>query len=148
MSDEDSETFAELIDLFPQIIHTSNQCINRELQNFSHTKSRIDLERQDIRQIVSIIQGKWTLEILYIVRQQDEINFNEIKKLLSKISSTILTERLKKLEEMRLIKRAIIDVRPLRVLYSLTNFGSNFVHLMLPVFIYSLSEMNKIEKEK
>lgn len=95
MRENERETFKELINLFPQIIQTSNLCIQRELHNFTHNKKRIDMERKDLKQIISIIQGKWTLEILYIIRIYRTINFNEIKKHLTKISSTILAKRLK-----------------------------------------------------
>jgi len=49
------------------------------------------------------------------------IRFNELKRLLHGISSTVLSERLRELELEGLINKRIYPEVPLRVEYSLTN---------------------------
>ena len=66
------------------------------------------------------IGKKWSLLILRYLSANDNMHFNEIKRLLG-ISSNMLAKKLKQLEQEGLVtRRTVYQNRPLRVEYKLT----------------------------
>ena len=66
------------------------------------------------------IGKKWSLLILRHLSANDNMHFNEIKRLLG-ISSNMLAKKLKQLEQEGLVtRRAVYENSPLRVEYNLT----------------------------
>jgi DNA-binding HxlR family transcriptional regulator len=66
------------------------------------------------------IGKKWSLLILRHLSANDNLHFNELKRLLG-ISSNVLAKKLKQLEQEGLImRRAVYDNSPLRVEYKIT----------------------------
>jgi DNA-binding HxlR family transcriptional regulator len=66
------------------------------------------------------IGKKWSLLILRHLSANDNMHFNELKRLLG-ISSNVLAKKLKQLEQEGLvIRRAVYDNSPLRVEYSVS----------------------------
>lgn len=85
--------------------------------------------------VIQMLQGKWKLQILYELCIKSPMRFGELKKVLTPITNTALTNALKELELDDLVKRIQYNEMPLRVEYSLTEKGLD----LLPVF-YSISQ--------
>jgi len=79
-----------------------------------------------VQKAVMIIGDKWTL---FIIREfiygKEKQGFNDLLRALKPISSRTLSLKLKKLQECRIIKRKIINARPVKVEYSLTERGTS-----------------------
>jgi DNA-binding HxlR family transcriptional regulator len=65
------------------------------------------------------ISGKWKLQIINLLFDKPKRN-NEILKQLNGISSKVLSQKLKELEDFNLIKKEIFAQVPPKVEYSLT----------------------------
>lgn len=76
-----------------------------------------------VKNALNIIQGKWTLQIIYSLLVNDTLRFGQLKKLLPNINNTALATALKKLEDHHIVKRVQYNELPLRVEYSLTPRG-------------------------
>jgi DNA-binding HxlR family transcriptional regulator len=70
--------------------------------------------------IWQVLGKRWALPILKNLSTKDVIRFNELKRTLSGISSTALSDRLADLEKEGLVYKKIYPEVPLRVEYSLT----------------------------
>jgi len=70
--------------------------------------------------IWEILGKRWSLFILKNLSTKETIRFNELKRALSGISSTVLSERLLELEREGLVSKKIYPEVPPRVEYSLT----------------------------
>ncbi|HEX9678593.1 helix-turn-helix domain-containing protein [Nitrososphaera sp.] len=70
--------------------------------------------------IWGILGRRWSLLIIKNLSTKDTIRFNELKRALSGISSTVLSERLLELEREGLVSKKIYPEVPPRVEYSLT----------------------------
>lgn len=70
--------------------------------------------------IWEILGKRWSLLILKNLSTKETIRFNELKRALSGISSTVLSERLLELEREGLVSKKIYPEVPPRVEYSLT----------------------------
>lgn len=91
---------------------------------------------RDNLSIAQTIFGKWSLEILVITYLNEALGFQEIKNSLGAISSRTLSDRLRSMEGMGLIRRVVLDERPPRSLYSLTEAGLTIARLGEPIFLY------------
>ena len=60
------------------------------------------------------------------------------------ISPKVLTERLRELERMRIIKRRIVSEYPVRVEYNLTELGKAFEPVLLAAPSFSMRYMPKV----
>jgi DNA-binding HxlR family transcriptional regulator len=86
--------------------------------------------------LAKTIFSKWSIEILTILYGTRAAGFGEIKKRLGLISSRVLSQKLKKLEAIGLVQRTVINARPPRVMYALTEKGLTVAKLGEPVFLY------------
>lgn len=77
-------------------------------------------EKCEVLDIWEVLGKRWSLNILRNLSAKDSIRFNELKRLLHGISSTVLSERLRELELEGLINKKIYPETPVRVEYSLT----------------------------
>jgi DNA-binding HxlR family transcriptional regulator len=68
-----------------------------------------------------LLGKRWSLLILKNLNAKESIRFNELKRLISGISSTVLADRLLELEREGLVTKKIYPEIPPRVDYSLTS---------------------------
>jgi DNA-binding HxlR family transcriptional regulator len=135
----DQDVFSELLNLLPIIQETSLECLRRELGSFEHDGSRMSMEREGFLRFFRFLQRKWVIDVMYVLLVQEELHFNEIRRLLEGVSSRTLTDRLVELGERGVIGRKVQRSRPVMVKYSLTDFGRGLVALLVPVFLYASS---------
>ena len=67
-----------------------------------------------------VLGRRWSLHILKNLNTKQVIRFNELKRALAGISSTVLSERLLELEREGLVTKTIYPEVPPRVEYSMT----------------------------
>lgn len=96
-----------------------------------------------ITPLLLILQGKWKNQVLYELCIKEPIRFGELKKNLTGITNTILTNSLRELEADGLINREQYNEIPPRVEYSFTQKGRD----LLPVFYAMMNWGFKYENE-
>ncbi len=77
-------------------------------------------EKCNVVDIWEVLGKRWSLHILKNLSTNGIIRFNELKRLIPDISSTVLSQRLLELEREGLISKKIYSEIPVRVEYSLT----------------------------
>jgi DNA-binding HxlR family transcriptional regulator len=76
-----------------------------------------------------IIGGKWKGMILWTLK--DEVKRNgELKKLIPDISQKMLTQQLRELENLGIVKRKVYPVIPPKVEYKLTKAGKKLLPIL------------------
>jgi DNA-binding HxlR family transcriptional regulator len=74
--------------------------------------------------------GKWKTVVLWYLIEEKK-RFNEIKKNIPNITEKMLSIQLKSLEEDGIIKKEVFNTKPpLKVEYSLTDFGKTLIPLL------------------
>ena len=136
MEYQDSQAFKEVLVLIPQIVSTGKLCLQRELDASVHDAKRLQAERLRFQDAFSFIQGKWTIDVLYMVFVLGEPNYNQILQVLAGINSRTLTDRLKLLEDKGILHRTLHDARPVRVTYKITDKGKSLIALLLPAVLF------------
>jgi len=79
-----------------------------------------DLLEDELVNLWKILGRKWALLLLNNLDAKEVMRFNELKRLMPGISSTVLAERLSELEREDLISKKIYPEIPPKVEYSLT----------------------------
>ncbi|MBI2564415.1 helix-turn-helix transcriptional regulator [Candidatus Woesearchaeota archaeon] len=88
-----------------------------------------------------VLSRKWTLSILVTIGNFKKLRFNNLLSKI-KINPKTLTDRLKELEKMNLIKRTVYAETPLRVEYSLTKKGVSLRKATIPLMKWAIKEKN------
>ncbi|MHB1630952.1 MAG: winged helix-turn-helix transcriptional regulator [Acidithiobacillus sp.] len=73
--------------------------------------------------LLRLLMGPWTTHILWILRQRGPLRFGVLKREVRGISSRMLTERLRTLEEAQIVFREYYPSIPPEVTYGLTRRG-------------------------
>lgn len=97
------------------------------------------LDRDEFDLVKSLL-GKWTIEIIALLYTRGQIGFAELRRRLKGISSRVLSQKLKELEENGLIQRTVLLGRPPNVQYELKTKGRMLAVLGGPVILFLRSE--------
>jgi DNA-binding HxlR family transcriptional regulator len=73
----------------------------------------------------SVLCRKWHPVIIHRLFEHGSIGFNELKREIDGISGKVLSDSLDHLEEVDIVIREQVSEKPLRVDYSLTEFGQS-----------------------
>jgi DNA-binding HxlR family transcriptional regulator len=114
---------------------TEGNCSNIErVYNMSELKSC------PIEATFRIIGKRWTVLIIREILRGNT-QFNRFKENIEGISPKVLTERLRELEHLGIIRRRIVSEYPLRVEYNLTDIGRGFELVLLSAASFSMKYM-------
>jgi DNA-binding HxlR family transcriptional regulator len=80
--------------------------------------------------LLRVIAGPWTIYILCRLHKNGDTRFGELKRQMPGISSKMLTERLRTLENAKIISRHHEPTVPPRVTYSLTTEGRELTTIL------------------
>jgi DNA-binding HxlR family transcriptional regulator len=77
---------------------------------------------EGVRRAADLLEGRWTVSIIW-ASHEGAVRFNEFKQVLGSVPPATLTVRLGELEEAGILERVLIDGRPPRTEYRLTDRG-------------------------
>ena len=77
---------------------------------------------EEVRRAAGLLEGRWTVSILW-ASVEGASRFNEFKQAVGSPPPRTLAQRLLELEDAGLLERRVIDARPPRVEYLLTDEG-------------------------
>ncbi len=80
--------------------------------------------------LLRVLSGRWTIYILCRLHKNGDTRFGELKRQMPGISSKMLTERLRILENAEIISRHHEPTVPPRVTYSLTTEGRELTTIL------------------
>jgi DNA-binding HxlR family transcriptional regulator len=84
---------------------------------------------EEVRRAAGLLERRWTVSILW-ASYEGAIRFNEIKQSVGQIPPRTLAQRLVELEEAGVLERRVVDARPPRVEYVLTDEGRRLKHVV------------------
>jgi DNA-binding HxlR family transcriptional regulator len=104
-------------------------------------------EKCDVVGLWEILGKRWSLHILKNLSTNKTVRFNELKRLIPEISSTVLSQRLLELEREGLISKKIYSEIPVRVEYSLTLRTKELEAILQQLTVW-ISKWKEYEKRK
>ncbi len=94
-----------------------------------------DTVEEDLH-LTRAIFGKWSADILLVLHRTPTAGFEDLRRSLGGISARVLSIKLKDLEDIGVVTREIVDARPPRVRYSLTERGWTVAWLAQPIVLF------------
>ena len=77
---------------------------------------------EEVRLAAGLLERRWVVSILW-ASYEGAVRFNELKQAVGAIPPRTLAQRLTELEQAGMLERRVIDARPPRVEYRLTDEG-------------------------
>ena len=78
---------------------------------------------EGVRTLAGLLERRWSLSILWASAEGGAVRFNEFRQVLGPVPPRTLAQRLTELEEAGVLERVVVDARPPRVEYRLTESG-------------------------
>jgi DNA-binding HxlR family transcriptional regulator len=101
-----------------------------------------ELKSCPIETTFRIIGKRWTVLIIREMLRGHK-QFNRFMENIGGISPKVLTERLRELEHLGIVRRKIVSEYPIKIEYSLTDLGKGFEPVLLSAASFSMMYMPK-----
>ncbi len=76
-----------------------------------------------------ILGSKWKGTILWHLKD-GPLRFNELARIINGASKKMIDQRLKEMEQQKLVKRNVLSTRPIAVSYEITEFGHSALEFL------------------
>jgi len=80
--------------------------------------------------LLRLLMGPWTTYILWLLYSNGVLRFGQLKRFMPDVSAKVLTERLRMLEQAKLVHRDYVPSIPPQVSYSLTEKGQDLQNVL------------------
>ena len=118
----------------------SNQQTSQVINNHEECKVTISA----VHDAMYVLSGKWTLNLITALSFGAR-RYSYLLKNVNGISGRMLSKELKNLEINHLVKRTIIDSKPIAVEYELTTYGASLHPVILKLAEWGINHRNKIK---
>lgn len=98
----------------------------------THNGGSISITKSE--EVLKILGKKYSLLIIGVLGNNNEMSFNDIKKSVGCPRSNLLSLRLKEMNNSGIIKRNVMGSYPVSVKYSLTESGRELRENLIPLF--------------
>ncbi|NVM19933.1 MAG: helix-turn-helix transcriptional regulator [Candidatus Lokiarchaeota archaeon] len=112
------------------------ELMDSHFKDIEHDEERKIVEMKFFLKTFEFIRKKWNVRSLYELEIHSGMNFNEMMRHMKGISSRSLSDRLKQLEDLKLITRTVQDARPPKVFYELSEKGQGIIELIQFIIVY------------
>ncbi len=86
---------------------------------------------------VELVGKRWTGAILYVLLHGGRLRFTEIANAVPDLSDRLLSERMKELEQRKIVERHVSDCSPTKVCYELTEKGRQLAPAMAELKVWA-----------
>jgi DNA-binding HxlR family transcriptional regulator len=98
-------------------------------------KEEKKIEKCPVETALDVLAGKWKILILWYLRR-DTLRFNELQKMLPRVTQKMLIQKLRELEEDGIVHREVYPVVPPKVEYSLTSYGQSLKPILKQMYLW------------
>ncbi|PYQ52226.1 MAG: transcriptional regulator [Acidobacteria bacterium] len=95
--------------------------------------------------VMGVIAGKWKPAIIYALVTKGTLRFNELRRLIPRVSQRMLTQQLRDLERHGLVDRVLYPEIPPRVEYSMTRLGRSLHPIFKSVCNWAEKNFDDVE---
>ena len=99
-----------------------------------------------VRDALDFLSGKWKLPIIISLSFGNK-RFKELATDVQGITDKMLSKELRDLEQNQLVKRTVYDSVPVRVEYSLTDYGSSLDKVIMELRAWGTQHRKRIMKK-
>jgi DNA-binding HxlR family transcriptional regulator len=104
-----------------------------------------NFDKCPVETALDVLAGKWKILILWYLRR-DTLRFNELQKMLPRVTQKMLIQKLRELEEDGIVHREVYPVVPPKVEYSLTEYGKTLKPILKQMYLWGEIHRDKFSK--
>ncbi|MGM0520324.1 MAG: winged helix-turn-helix transcriptional regulator [Campylobacterota bacterium] len=93
------------------------------------------IEKCPVETALDVLAGKWKILILWYLRNEKK-RFSELQKLLPRTTQKMLIQKLRELEDDKIVHREVYPVVPPKVEYSLTEYGKSLKPILKQLYLW------------
>ncbi len=97
-----------------------------------------------IRDVMQLLSGKWKFQIIGTLRFGGKLRFMDLLREVDGIAAKMLSKELQDLEANQLVKRTVMNTKPITVEYEITEYGKSLDHIMLAMVNWGTKHRQKI----
>lgn len=101
------------------------------------------IEKCAVETAIDALAGKWKILILWYLKDEKK-RFNELQKLLPRVTQKMLVQKLRELEQDGIVHREVYPVVPPKVEYSLTSYGQSLRPLLKSLYIWGDTHKKRV----
>lgn len=101
--------------------------------------SEVEDARRQMRRVLTMISGKWKMEILWLLDQRTH-RFGELRREIPQVTQHMLTKQLRELEGDGLVERKAYAEIPPRVEYTLTDKARSLQPVFESLLAWAVSQ--------
>ncbi|HCA58222.1 MAG TPA: transcriptional regulator [Blastocatellia bacterium] len=94
---------------------------------------------------IEMLSGKWKGRILWKLHNTPTMRFGELRRSLGTITEKMLSQQLRELESLGLVKRNVYREVPPKVEYSLTDFGRSIGPILDKFAEWGVANLRKVK---
>ena len=110
--------------------------------------SNCSVELMAAKDTLSILNGKWKIQIITTLNYNDALRFMDLSRLIKGIGAKMLSKELQDLETNLLVKRTVLNTRPVTVEYELTSHGKTLERIINDMRLWGKLHRKKIIAKK
>ncbi len=93
---------------------------------------------------IAILSGKWKIQIITTLNCGGTLQFMEILRIINGIGSKMLAKELQDLETNLLVKRTVMETKPVTVKYELTSHGRTLERIINEMRIWGRAHRKEV----
>ncbi len=93
---------------------------------------------------IAVLSGKWKIQLITTLNCGGALQFMEILRIIEGIGSKMLSKELQDLEANLLVKRSVMETRPVTVKYELTPHGRTLERIINEMRIWGLTHRKEV----
>ncbi|MGB0837392.1 MAG: winged helix-turn-helix transcriptional regulator [Flavobacteriaceae bacterium] len=97
-----------------------------------------------INDALEVFSGKWKIPIITALNYYKTCGFSELERIVEGISPKMLSKELKFLETHLLIQRNVASTRPVKVTYSITEYGQTCSSVLSELYRWGTEHRKKV----
>jgi DNA-binding HxlR family transcriptional regulator len=101
-----------------------------------------DVNARPFQYTLSLIGGKWKMQIIFWLGKKEVLRYGELKKMLGPITHKMLSNQLKELEQDGLVLRKEYPQVPPKVEYRLSESGNSLTPVMKAICMWGYEHIS------
>jgi DNA-binding HxlR family transcriptional regulator len=97
-----------------------------------------------IRDVMQLLSGKWKFQIIGTLRFGGKLRFMDLLREVDGIAAKMLSKELQELEANHLIKRTVMNTKPITVEYEITEYAKSLDPIMMAMVNWGIKHREKI----
>jgi DNA-binding HxlR family transcriptional regulator len=92
-----------------------------------------------IKDTMVLLSGKWKIQIIGCLMMHGTMRFMDMRRSVEGIAAKMLSKELQELEQNKLIRRNVMNTRPVTVEYELTEHGASLLNVISEIRMWGVA---------